>query len=881
MSHAPVRRKSRQALAAASRKPAPHLIVLRVKRKRRDDPVESLLVSTEEGTGNEGNGMPGRKRRAPGGTGLIEETLADLSLDKTAAEHQHQLQQRQQQEQHENEIQPPKRLFYKRVRTTEPDGSGDRKKESRPATVAPPPTEGDCMKSGGGGRLDALLSSRRLDPLGELSLPPPLPAAALDFMEVRRVKARAVGHAQAHRASSEGSGGLGGQRTTSPSGGVASGTRAADFHVIDLQAVGTGDNEDMDTSGMGEGAAAGGAAAGGGASKKRTAAPVLSPGERQIDEAVFEAFQTGDFSSLRDLLTSCSPEAPAGVNYRRRLGDATTALMAAAFHGDLATVRYLLSLGAKASLVDAGGRTAAMFAGMRGHRECFAEVQRVADEEEKEQRARTIKRRDATAAAAGGGGGGEGAAGDDGHDFVYDLYYFEPSASKSPTEGAPASGGGGGTGIPTASGKAPDAGGGVPPVVRLSGIGPVDESAVGMMADVELEFEHDSDWSELGEGDDGEDTDSNSEGYYGNDYPEDEGDENDGGDAAPYIYGAGSGSSCASENGSSSDGGGFDSDSDIEQYSRRVVEMMPKEEEGFSGGGGFGAAGLAGGMPQTMAGEGEADNTFDAGLGLGSASMWELGHGTSHNHTSRAAMKLILPTALGATCLGVQLGSNHVDGFVSVVTAGSAARALQHQRAAWSLDVDRCCSRSGALVQHRRHARAATCRMMNTGFGQQGGDSGASGKAPAKKGKGKGKKAATKGSAAAEAGGAAAAGATQGTGQRQLFMQFTCNRCEGVSQYMINKNAYDDGIVICTCQSCGVRHLIADNLKKMDFPAFGDNIEQYMQSTGTPEEVTKGRAPNLTPDIVEKYNVAMGKDGVLTLSPKDGADAADGSSSSS
>lgn len=57
------------------------------------------------------------------------------------------------------------------------------------------------------------------------------------------------------------------------------------------------------------------------------------------------------------------------------------------------------------------------------------------------------------------------------------------------------------------------------PVVHLSGIGPVDENAGGM-ADVELQFEHDSDWSELGDGDAGEDPDSNSEGFYGNDYPE-------------------------------------------------------------------------------------------------------------------------------------------------------------------------------------------------------------------------------------------------------------------------------------------------------------------------------------------------------------------------
>lgn len=61
---------------------------------------------------------------------------------------------------------------------------------------------------------------------------------------------------------------------------------------------------------------------------------------------------------------------------------------------------------------------------------------------------------------------------------------------------------------------------GAAPVVRLSGIGPVDENAVWTTPDVELDFEYDSDRSELGEGEEGEDPDSNSEGYYGNDYPE-------------------------------------------------------------------------------------------------------------------------------------------------------------------------------------------------------------------------------------------------------------------------------------------------------------------------------------------------------------------------
>ena len=156
-------------------------------------------------------------------------------------------------------------------------------------------------------------------------------------------------------------------------------------------------------------------------------------------------------SSLRDLVASSSSPSPSSVNYRRRLGDATTALMAAAFHGDLDTVRLLLSSGARASLVDAGGKSAAVFAGMRGHRECFAELQRVADEEEEERRARSAKGRRST--AAGGGGGGGEAAGGDGHDFVYDLYYFEPSASVSPTGEALAAGGQGAAAGPTACGK--------------------------------------------------------------------------------------------------------------------------------------------------------------------------------------------------------------------------------------------------------------------------------------------------------------------------------------------------------------------------------------------------------------------------------------------
>ncbi|CAM9667852.1 unnamed protein product [Ectocarpus sp. 8 AP-2014] len=245
-------------------------------------------------------------------------------------------------------------------------------------------------------------------------------------------------------------------------------------------------------------------------------------------------------------------------------------------------------------------------------------------------------------------------------------------------------------------------------------------------------------------------------------------------------------------------------------------------------------------------------------------------------------MKTMVPVTLGATLLGLNLTGNHqVDGFV-VVPVGSS-RPPQQQRECRARNSGRSSGSSGSsrgvLLQPTQRssssARSDTCRPLNAGFGQRD-DSAAAAAAKSSKKKGKGKKAAKQGGGAAGGGGVPEAEGAKGTGQRQLFMQFTCNLCEGVSQYMINKNAYEEGIVICTCQSCGARHLIADNLKKLDFPAFGNNIEEYMQSTGTPDEVTKGSAPDLTPEIVEKFDVAMGKDGVLTLSPKDGAVAEEG-----
>lgn len=256
MSHAPVCRKSQQALTAAasiaaSAKPAPHLVVLRVKRKRGDASVDSLLVSTDEATSNE-NDVPDRKRRA--GTETIEDTLAFLSINKAA------------EEKRQHQVDPkPSRLFYKRVRTTESDGSD--RKETTSRVVAPSNDEhGHVVETAGtgGGRLDTRLVS-------DAGVPPiPPPPDALDYLEVRRIKARAVGTAvDSGRGSGHGV----------PSSSDV--TSSADFHVIDLQAVGRRGNG-MDVTDTAD------TAFGGKTAATPSVAPVLNPVERQMDEAIFE-----------------------------------------------------------------------------------------------------------------------------------------------------------------------------------------------------------------------------------------------------------------------------------------------------------------------------------------------------------------------------------------------------------------------------------------------------------------------------------------------------------------------------------------------------------------------------------------------------------------
>lgn len=302
MSHAPTLRKSAQAQANARQRRerlAPHQVVLRVKRKRSDVAVESLLVA---GTDEEerDSGLLARKRRL--GPGKIVESLADLSLNQNNNEHT---------APGGSRVEVPQRLIFKRVRTTDPDGSrrkaaakGEQVGVAGPEQTTPPTSLNAGSKAvggreGEGGRLDALLDEVNTST-------PDTPSTSrcniMDYLEVRRMKAKGVAAVKNSAVVKPlGDGDNDGSRLTSAS--TVSGSSAADLHVIDLQPIAKNVDKNANGSSAPDCAARSGR-------QVQGAVPVLNPVERQMDEGIFKVLPSPQnritlvYSSL--CLTSCS-----------------------------------------------------------------------------------------------------------------------------------------------------------------------------------------------------------------------------------------------------------------------------------------------------------------------------------------------------------------------------------------------------------------------------------------------------------------------------------------------------------------------------------------------------------------------------------------------
>ena len=79
----------------------------------------------------------------------------------------------------------------------------------------------------------------------------------------------------------------------------------------------------------------------------------------------------------------------------------------------------------------------------------------------------------------------------------------------------------------------------------------------------------------------------------------------------------------------------------------------------------------------------------------------------------------------------------------------------------------------------------------------------------------------------------------------------------------MNRVAFYEGIVVARCKSCDSKHLVADNISKLDFADGKLTLDQIMASKG--EEVTRIDLSK-TPDL-SKYNLRYREDGTVEMAP--------------
>ena len=89
----------------------------------------------------------------------------------------------------------------------------------------------------------------------------------------------------------------------------------------------------------------------------------LAEDEILIDKAIWTAFRTGSFERVFKLVT----HGRALINFQRKAADGTTALMAAAFHGNRRACEEMVKIGSDVSLMSVAGDTASVIAGRHGH----------------------------------------------------------------------------------------------------------------------------------------------------------------------------------------------------------------------------------------------------------------------------------------------------------------------------------------------------------------------------------------------------------------------------------------------------------------------------------------------------------------------------------
>eukprot|EP00624_Nannochloropsis_granulata_P004269 evm.model.NODE_31407_length_6906_cov_18.941210.2 len=135
---------------------------------------------------------------------------------------------------------------------------------------------------------------------------------------------------------------------------------------------------------------------------------------------------------------------------------------------------------------------------------------------------------------------------------------------------------------------------------------------------------------------------------------------------------------------------------------------------------------------------------------------------------------------------------------------------------------------------------------------------------------------------AAAAANGAAASSPSSLPSRKFQMLYTCNICEGRNLIQVDRIAFTEGIVVARCKHCDAKHLVADNLSKLDFggvvgkgakegeaaPTGGGKVtlNDLLAASGQEAKYLDIKS---NPQLAEKYDLVVLEDGTVELAPKE------------
>ncbi|KAF1319597.1 Transcription factor iwr1, partial [Globisporangium splendens] len=259
------------------------------------------------------------------------------------------------------------------------------------------------------------------------------------------------------------------------------------IRLVDLETVVRAPSSSEPTSFAADGALSDGVTMNG---AKMRPTRVLNPSEREVDEAIWHAFRENDFSRFFKIFHSQAPESRLNPVTFQRPADGSTILMAAAMHGRVDVIEVVLRSSSASALVqDWEGATAASFAARSGFKNVEVAL-RACEDAEREK------------------------------DYVYDVYCVDVTASTEHDNSAP----------PTPDGDdAKDAVASAPIVSVSAAVQKWLSQDANWQADESENVEEymlESD-AESNVDEDGESVDSNDENHAFNDYPDEESDASD------------------------------------------------------------------------------------------------------------------------------------------------------------------------------------------------------------------------------------------------------------------------------------------------------------------------------------------------------------------